>query len=312
MKNIKIFFYICVIIIFQSIFSKSVNAQFLDNFTIKKTFDGQSEVSKPASFFAAFPKDEKDYYMLNFAIGYFVNMTNSGNSFLKPLFWKISPVFEYSRNTILKNQQNLFKAGIFSEIQFFSYIKSGWSPKSVTQINYSYDAVKQMKSFFLSEYLSFEFDKGEDYLEYLLPKIRYAIIGNIIKYTYYPSLGFEYSNNFKTKTGLNKGNYGTLMGRILFDIYPFHGTKTIFSDFQFQFDYTYRYNVFDNANINKNYNKFLILSFNQKFSDNPLVEIGIDYTKGDNPVDGKVDMNVWSIELKFGFNINPFQKLNLK
>ena len=59
-------------IIFFFGFPKSLTAQFfdIDNLKIRKSFDSQEGASKPANFICYISeKDEKEYYMLNLAIG---------------------------------------------------------------------------------------------------------------------------------------------------------------------------------------------------------------------------------------------------
>jgi hypothetical protein len=267
----------------------------IENIRIRKSFDCSDDFTKPAVLIIAIPKEDKNTFLVDAALGLDFDISNNiKNSYIFSFI--ISPIVEYHLNNTTKNKQNILQLGAFIDWQLFSVINIGYTPISNTKINYNIDLEKETSSISLSEYFTFQFDNHNTF-KYFLPQRRY-FKNNIISYDYSPSLGLEYNNKISVKTEEKKGPYLNLYSRILLNLYPL---GNFFSNrIEVQSDFIYRYYTIDVNQNNGRYKKLFVQSFNFYIykTVKSAVELGIDYTYGDDPSKSLYYQDIWNFVLK--------------
>jgi hypothetical protein len=268
-----------------------------ENIQLRNSFQSQALSSKPAEFIYTFPKDEKEHYLINAALGYRIKRYHNDSCSSNLFDLNISPIIEYHRNNFYKTQQNHIQAGIFIDWQLKDIKTCKFTPFVNSKLSYNYDIYNEIKSLFFSSYFSFEFTNN-NFLKYVLPQDEQPDIFKIISYAYSPQIGIEYSNKIDVKEGYTKGSNTAAYGRFLINVYPLY--KELSRRLEIQTDYNYRYNFINNSNIYSNHIKLLILSFNFVLvkSDNRMIKLGVDYTKGDDPTSSAYNQDVWNLVFK--------------
>lgn len=278
--------------------SEKQKCPFMDNITLRQSFQSKNDKAEPAIFTYTNPEDKDESWLVNAAIGY--NFICSSN-----LVLTVDPYIEFHKNTLVDKEQENWQAGVASEWQVRDMSKKAWSPILIGAIKYNVDKVKENNSLQGNLYFTPLFKgKGGEWEYFWIPN-NASNFGKFCQFVYTPYIGFENENRTKTELETASGNIYRAYFRVTTSItfLPFDTAEAVKGRFEFNFDWQYRDVFYENVDdLNVSFHKFITAGFSYTFLNigegKKTAKIGFDYTDGDNPSKNFEDQSFYAITLK--------------
>jgi hypothetical protein len=306
-------FILTTLIILLSAVCFAQNQFWKNNVSIRRAFESKDDQSKPASFLINWPKDNKNYYLINggVSISFDKIVHNDDNNSLR---LATSLFYVHNRNNQIDKVQNSHKAGITFDF------KRGWfkidSSNGTLVTTRSY--WKIVPSF---QYLNTRIPKDTSnsfvstlYLTWLRKWKGFVLndyndLGSSGLQLYIgPAVGFEYQQKFNSKKdSINGGIYRLYFsGAVRFGYKqrsaPDRPRKLGYRVAELSLKYTGRNELSNSSLTEEGYislftAEFNIFPFAKSVQDN--ISIGLSFNKGEDPIAGLQKQQYWQLAFKF-------------
>ena len=265
--------------------------------TLVKSFQKKSDKTEPSIFSFTIPKNKKNSYLINSAIGF-----DLLNAFLDKYEKEVTliPNFEFNRNTLIDKEQHQFLFGLSSEIPFT--IKK-FIPVNQIGVKYSNDVFNKIESIqYTFDFYPIITGVDENIRNFFYPdNLVYA--SRAIGFEYIPSIGIEGDSRYKAKKDSLEGGILRFVPKVESSIYLF--PKYVEGEYQFHYfqlkaTYSYRMEIINNTDDSLENNNLLNLSLNYTIHKNDDIDakIAIEYVKGQNPMKGLEDQEYYNLVVK--------------
>ncbi len=304
-KKISILLFVSLFFPLNGYCENDNNSTISDWFTnngisIRKTFDGSKNESKPSAITWVNDSSEQDsFYLIDIAVKIKEwNITNSGNSLLT-----LYPIIEWHKNSKDSKELDKISGKVKMEYRMFPLhfyssnntiidsISPNLSPKVfspllIGSLGFSEDLRENEGEFNGSLFLTITSNKK------WYPGAQFRSPDNGFIGRYYPYLGFEH---FEPTIGDQEAKVEFATGRFYAEYWPFPSKTEQF--LQLIFDYTYR-TVISEKSCDLDDVSELSLSLNLYLDGKGNVGIGLDYVNGEDPQNGFIDREQTSVSLK--------------
>ncbi|WP_421943229.1 hypothetical protein [Pedobacter sp.] len=263
---------------------------FFDKFSLRKSFQSKSSKTEAASFTFNKPKDATGSWAANLALGFQLLDSTTVDLFL---------FSELHKNTLVNKKQDSRDIGLAFRKDFFPL--ASLTPFLLANAKYNVDREKGNESFRASLSLSLKAkDLNLGALNFITPN-KIVPVGNLFTLEYTPFIGLENENRTKTTNASEKGHIYRWYFQIIPVITLFPNT-TIADRFELRADYQYR-NDFSKSVQDGSYreHEFFTASFNYNIlssESEQKFQVGLDYVKGENPVENFLSQRYYAISLK--------------
>ncbi len=276
-----------------------INQSFWDNFTLRKSFTSANSKAKAAVITYTNPKDKKESWLLNAALG--LNILTPKKEIIA-----LSPYIEYHRNTLVDEEQNNWQTGLALEWQTRDLVLKKWSPILIGSTKYNQDIKNEVNSLQGNLYATAIF-KGYnlDYKHFYIPN-NIVNFGKLFQFVYTPYVGLENENRLKTETISEEGNIYRAYLRVTSSIVLFPISEKWCDKIELVTDWQYRYNFSENVDeLTTEDHNYFSAGMNYIFftteNGSKSAKIGVDYVHGENPSKNFEDQSYYAITLKVKF-----------
>lgn len=269
----------------------------LDNLTLRKSFQSKNDKAEAASITFNKPKDTVGSWAVDAAIGYNVLSRVTKTTIT------LDPYLEFHKNTLVKKKQDSREAGLALQWQLCNLDNNGHgsSPILISALKYNQDRVKGNESFRGNIYITAFFETPAD-KNFLIPN-KVVTFGHVFDFYYAPYIGLEYEDRLKTLTMAAKGHIWRWYGRINPVISLFPGIPDLQGKIELTADYQYRGDFSKTVTeIQSNRHEYFTAGASYAFFQNTAgtksAKIGLDFVNGEDPTANFAQQSYYALSLK--------------
>ncbi len=260
---------------------------------LRESFQSSDKKPNPATFTYTHPKDGKESYLIDAALG----LKLYGDPVMSLSFFG-----EFHKNTLVNKEQHAIQSGVALEWWTNKNFNTDDSEENSKTIilnfsgKYSNNIKDQIESMQLTGELTGLFTRlGRE--NCILPNANNNV-GEILDFKYYPSIGFEAEGRFETKNDSTKGSIVRGVGKLNLNFVPL--PILLKSSIEIFVDFAIRYDLLNSTKYSDYYHPWFEGGMNVVIFDDgkKSVKVNVSYTKGSNPAQGLKEQEFYSVSLK--------------
>lgn len=262
-------------------------------FQLRESFQSSDKKPSPASFTYTHPKEGKESYLIDAALGLKLLNDPTMSLFI---------VGEFHKNTLINKEQHVIQGGVafewWTNNNFNVDDKEENSKTSILNLTgkYSNNVKDQIESLQLTGEFTVLFNRVGRKND-ILPNANNSV-GTIFDFQYYPSFGFEVEERLNTKNDSTKGNIVRGVGKLNLTIVPL--PLVLDSSLELFIDIAMRYDLLNSTKYSDYYHQLFQGGLNVVLVDRggKSAKISACYIKGSNLAQGLKEQDFYSLSLK--------------
>jgi hypothetical protein len=262
-------------------------------FKIRQSFDSGETKAEPAEFSYTKPNDGKESYLVDLALGYDFNNSDTKSYTL---------FAEYHRNTLIDKEQNSFQTGfsyeLFTNATFSLDATRKNSHRSIFNVTakYNYNDIDTLHSAQLVADFT-KFYNTHSWLGKIIPHNNITLCKEFA-FQYSPSISLENEYVINAPIETNKGFIMRGVGNLFVGLYPL--ANTLNSKLELFFNIHERYDLINSISKEERNTKLIETGANFTILSNRKKSaiLGASYNKGSNPLKGLKEQEYVIVALK--------------